>query len=164
MPSTDLAQAVLVRLRASAVVTTAFGDTWIPDPTLPAGGTGVMKFFFDWAGQPDEPYLAAIESWETYEFMTRTVNLATVDYIATGQIQVLLYQSDRKAARQLGVLVAAALNDQEANITWTGSTLINFRIARAEFASITVTGPNVPIAFNRVLTFDYSYESSLTEP
>ncbi len=164
MPSTDLAQAVLVQLRSNGLVTAAFGDTWVPDPLLAAGGTGVMKFFFDWAGQPDEPYLTAIETWETYEFMTRTVGLTTVDYIANGQLQVLLYQSDRKAARALGVLVAAALNDQEAAITWTGSTLINFRLARAEFASITVTGPNVPIAFNRVLTFDYSYESSLTEP
>ncbi len=158
MPSTDLAQAVLVQLRATSAVATAFGDTWNPTTN-----TGVMKFFFDWAGQPDEPYLTAIEAWETYEFMTRSP-LAAVPYIATGQLQLLLFNSDRQQARALGVLVAAALDDQTAAITWTGSTLMNFRIARAEFASITVTGPNVPIVFNRVLTFDYLYESTLTEP
>ncbi len=159
MPSTDLAQAVLVQLRATTAVATAFGDTWNPSTN-----TGTPKFFFDWAGQPDEPYLTAIEAWETYEFMTRTTGLTIAPYIATGQLQVLLYQSDRQAARALGVLVAAALNDQTTAITWTGFTLMHFRIARAEFASITVTGPNVPIAFNRVLTFDYMYEGSLTEP
>ena len=159
MASTDLAQAVLVQLRATSAVATAFGDTWNP-----TNNTGVMKFFFDWAGQPDEPYLTAIEAWETYEFMTRTTGKTLAPYIATGQLQVLIYQSDRQAARALGVLVAAALNDQTAAIAWTGFTLMNLRMARAEFASITVTGPNVPIAFNRILTFDYEYSGSITEP
>ncbi len=159
MASSDLCQAVVAQLAATSAVTSAFGDTW-NDTTQ----TGVSKFFFDFAGQAAQPYLVALETWETYDFMTRTASLATVDYTAPGQIVIVIYQDDRQAARRLGVLVAAALNDQEAAITWTGGTLINFRIARAEFVPVGTPGPGVPTVFRRVLTFDYTYESTLTEP
>ncbi len=95
--------------------------------------------------------------------MTRTPTGA-VSFIATGQLQVLLYASDRQVARSLGVLVSLALNDQTTAINWTAAQLMNFRINRTEFASVTVTGPNVPIAFNRILTFDYQYSSLIGEP
>jgi hypothetical protein len=156
--SDDLAQAVLAQLRATPAVATAFGDTWNP-----VTETGTPKFFFDWAGQPDEPYLTAIEAFESYEFNTRTPTGA-VSFIATGQLQVLLYASNRQTARALGVLVSLALNDQTTAIDWANAQVMNFRINRAEFASITVTGPNVPIAFNRILTFDYQYSSLIGEP
>ncbi len=159
MPSTDLAQAVLVQLRATGAVATAFGDTWNPTTN-----TGVMKFFYDFAGQPDEPYLVAMETFETYDFETRTTSLTLAPYIATGQMDLWIYQADRQAARALGVLVAAALNDQEAALTFTGFQMMNFRMSRAQFVPVTVTGPNVPIVFNRVLTFDYMYSGSITEP
>lgn len=159
MASTDLCQAVVAQLKATSAVTSAFGDTW--DDT---SQTGVSKIFFDFAGQAIEPYLVAFELWETYEFMTRTTGLTIANYIATGQIAIRIWQSDRQAARVLGFLVAAALNDHEAAITWTGGTLMNFRIARAEFIPIGTPGPGVPVVFSRVLTFDYSYESQLTEP
>ena len=159
MASTDLCQAVVAQLAATSAVTSAFGDTW-NDTTQ----TGVSKLFFDFAGQAVEPYLVAFELWETYQFMTRTAGLTTVDFIATGQMAVRIWQSDRQAARTLGVLVSGALTDQEAAIVWDGSTLMNFRIARAEFIPIGTPGPGVPVVFSRVLTFDYSYESTLTEP
>ncbi len=158
MASADLSQAVLAQLRATPAVKTAFGDTWNPTTN-----TGTPKFFFDWAGQPDEPYLTAIEAFESYEFNTRTPT-GSVSYIATGQLQVLLYDSDRQVARSLGVLVFLALNDQTTAISWANAQLMNFRINRAEFASVTVTGPNVPIAFNRILTFDYMYSTVIGEP
>ncbi len=157
MPSTDLAQAVLVQLRATSAVTTAFGDTWNASTN-----TGVIKFWYDFAGQSDEPYLVAMETWETYEFQTRTTSLTLAPYIATGQMDIWIYQSGRQAARALGVLVAAALNDQP--LAWTGFQLMEFRMSRAQFVPVTVTGPNVPIVFNRVITFDYVYSGSITEP
>ncbi len=159
MPSTDLAQAVLVQLRTVSAVTTAFGDTW--NPTTSAG---TCKFFFDFAGQASDPYLVAMEVQESYEFMTRTTSLTLAPYLANGQMQIWIFQSDRQAARALGVLVAAALNDQTAAITWTGFTLMHFRMASAAFVPVTVTGPQLPNVFSRVLTFDYEYQGSLTEP
>ncbi len=155
----DLAQAVLVQLRATPSVTAAFGDSWNP-----TSSAGTCKFFYDFAGQAEEPYLVAFESFESYEFHTRTTSLTLATYIATGQMDIVIYQADRRAARALGVLVAAALNDQEADLAFTGFTVMNFRMSRASFVPITVTGPNVPLVFSRVLTFDYEYSGSITEP
>jgi len=146
-----------VQLRTVSAVTSAFGDTWNPTTN-----TGVAKFFDDFAGQATEPYLVCMEIGESYEFMTRSVGLTLADYIATGQMSIYIYQSDRQAARALGVLVAAALNDEP--MTWTGSQLMEFRMKQASFIPIGTPGPGVPVVFSRLLIFDYVYSSSITEP
>ena len=159
MPSTDLFQAVIAQLAATPAVVTAFGDTW-NDGTQ----SGTSKFFCDFAGQATEPYLVAYEVGESYQFMTRTAGLSLADYLANGQMAIRIWQSDRQQARAMGVLVAAALNDQEAAITWTGGTLMSLRMSQALFVPIGAPGPGVPTVFNRLLVFDYEYSSSITEP
>lgn len=153
MANTDLAQAVLTQLRATAPVTTAFGDTWNP-----ATSTGVSKFFGDFSGQATEPYLVCVELGESYEFMTQAPGL-NYEYLATGQMVISIYQADRQAARALGVLVCAALND--APMVWTGYVLMLFRMSQASFVPVGTPGPGVPTVFNRVITFDYQYSGGI---
>jgi hypothetical protein len=151
----DICDAALTQLRNSPCAA-LFGDTYQSGVSPP----GVMKFFADWSGDSDIPWLVVEEVGETYEYMTRG-QLGQSPYIATGQSMVSIFHSSRSQARALGVAVASALDD--ANAVWPGfPNLMLFRLNMAKFVPITEVGPGgAATIFQRVLIFDHQYSGYL---
>lgn len=149
MPN-DLVDATIQHLRTT--VNTQFGDTW-------NGTSGTIKFFADYASDFALPYLVVFEIGETYDYMTQAP-AGDYEFTSPGQLGIHVYQSGRITCRQLGFLVAAALND--AALTWTGGTLMSIRLAQAAFIPVTEVGPSTPTTFKRLLVFEYMYSGSIS--
>lgn len=150
----DVADAVLVQLRDSPCAA-LFGDTWAEGQVSP----GVMKFGTDYIGDSAAPWLVAEEIGERYEFMTAGAGDFR-PYIATGQMAISIFATDRSQARMLGVQVAAYLDDPA--MSWSGfPNLMSFRLASAAFVPRKETGPQSPTIFQRTLVFEFQYQGFL---
>ncbi len=146
----DLIDAVIQVLEANTGVTQAFGDTWNQ-----AAQTGVAKFFVDVADQVPMPYAVLQEAGENYEYMTRGHN--GINFTTPGsQIMVDIWNSNRFSLRELGFLIARALND--ADLRWPDeNNTMYFRLTRSSYVPTGETAPGAPVAFHRVFFFEYSY-------
>ncbi len=151
-------------LRANADAVDAFGDTWDSSLTIPQNDSAgnVSKFWSDYASQqPDDPYLVFQEIGETYSYMTRVNGVKS--FTASGQAICRIYQRNRNAARQLGILVADALNDADiVPLEWPAfkglCQLMQLRMGQASFQPLPDIAPGLPSVFNRVLVFQYDYQ------
>ncbi len=149
----DICDAVLQQLRESPCAQ-LFGDTFDPDT-----GLGVQKFYADWSDSAAYPLAVVAEPGESYEFMTQGAT-GGIPYLAQGVVAVTVYAESRYQARTLGVAVAAALND--APLAWSGGgRLMGFRMQSAAFIPNPPSGPGVPTAFIRQITFATSTQGSL---
>lgn len=162
----SLFDAMVQFLRANADVTAAFGDTWNSSLTLLQNNQAgaVAKFWSDYADQCAEPYLVFEEVGESYDYMTATNGVK--NFIATGTAICRIYQTDRAAARQLATLVCGALNDPNTvPLQWPGFNglcqLMELRMMQAAFVPIPDVGPGTPTVFNRVISFEYVYQSQI---
>ena len=161
----SLTDALCQVLRLNAPVTTAFGDTWNASLSVAANvaAGNVAKFYSDWSDQIPEPYLVFDEVGETYERNTQTPTARS--FIASGVILCPLWQAGREQARVLAGLVCGALNncdEVKGPITWSDfggtCTLMEFYMSRGEFAPNQQIGPGIPATFNRIVTFNYTYQ------
>lgn len=144
--------AVLQAVRNSPAAA-EFGDTWNNDTQ-----TGVQKFFADFAAEDSDPYAIFTESNEKEDYFTAGYAY-TVPSIVVGTLNVSIFAVSRKLARTLGGDIANVLNDYP--LTWI--TLTNFmgiRIMSSGFAPVAATGPGIPTVFNRVLSFEFAYQTS----
>ena len=155
MPGQDLIDAVVEALESDINVTGAFGDTWNQQLQ-----TGVSKFFADISDQVPLPYCVIMEIGETYEYMTRA-SQDQVWFTSPGTMTFDIYASDRLETRQLGFVIGKSLNDNP--LAWPvggGETMV-FRMSKSQFLGMQQIGPQAPITFRRLFTFDYMYQGAL---
>ncbi len=151
----DLADALIQQLVRSPCAA-LFGDTWDPETQ-----TGTPKFYAEYAGDVDQPYLVFMEVGETYTFMSPGPS-NNRPFLADGQVQAMIYAPNRLLARQLGVSVYQALNDADVNgMTWVGGRLVALRMMQASFIPIPQTGPGIVSIFARAITLQYQYQGGL---
>ncbi len=151
----DLADALIQQLHRSPCAG-LFGDTWEP-----SNQTGTPKFFAEYAGEVDQPYLVFQEIGETYTFMTPGPG-NNRPYLSDGSLQAMIFAPNRYTARSLGVSVCAALNDADVNgMTWNGGRLTAFRMIQASFVPLPSTGPNSVSIFARAIMYQYQIQSGL---
>ena len=154
-------------LRLSTAATAAFGDTYNSSLTILQNQTAgnICKFWSDYADQILEPYLVFEEIGESYTFMTRG-NAGTKPFTCMGNMICRIDGVGRASLRALGILVCAALNDidvGEGPVTWPGISsqtyqLMELRMIQAAFVPSPAVGPGIPSTFNRVISFEYTYE------
>jgi hypothetical protein len=156
----DLIQAVIQQLENNSVVQTAFGSTWNQ-----AAQTGVPKFFADQVDQVSPPYCLIEEGGETYDFMTRSgpIGQLQTNFDSPGRMSFQIFAPGRGQARQLGFVIATALND--APLSWPAeNNTMMFRMSRSWFMPMTQpSGPGVATLFCRAFVFDYMYSASLQD-
>jgi hypothetical protein len=143
----DLIDAVIATLESVPAVTTAFGYS-----------PGVVKLFSDIVDQVDLPYCQILETGEKYEFMTASLS-KVFNFISPGSLLFSITAADRFQTRELGFVIGAALND--AQLHWPYDKLMYFRMSNSQFTPNSDTGPGVPVVFNRVFVFDYTYQGSI---
>lgn len=139
----DLIDAVIATLEMDVQVDAAFGSE---------------KFWADYAPQVDPPYCVIQELGETYDYMT-AVTGNIINYTSPGQMMFSIYAPGRYQTRQLGELIAKALND--APLKWPQENTMIFRMVSSRFNPLPPTGPGVPTVFNRIFVFEYTYSGSL---
>lgn len=155
----DLIQAVIEQLETNSTVQIAFGSTWNQ-----AAQTGVPKFFADLVDQVPAPYCLIEEGGETYDFMTKSGPIGQLEtaFTSPGQMSFRIFAPSRSQARQLGFVLAIALND--APLVWPAGETMVFRMSRSWFMPMTQpSGPNVSVLFCRAFLFDYMYSASLQD-
>lgn len=131
----------------------AFGDSFDPGPPP----IGIQKFFGDYAGEVDQPYLIIGEPNENKTFFTK--GQGAIPFLADGILVVSIFAGDRGQARDLGQLVRVTLDDQ--SYGWEGVANIGYlRQTAAFFVPVPATAPGLPSTFNRVLTFQYQYQGA----
>ncbi len=154
----DLADALIQQLVRSPCAA-LFGDTWDPETQ-----TGTPKFYAEYAGDVDQPYLVFMEVGETYTFMSPGPS-NNRPFLADGQVQVMIYAPNRLQARTLGIHVCQALNDADVNgMVWVGpmsGRLTALRMLNASFVPIPQTGPSSVSIFARAIPFQYQWQGSL---
>lgn len=118
------------------------------------------KVFADFAAPVATPYAVVYEVGESYTYMTRVPS--GTYYLADGQIQVDIFDSDRAHARRLGLLVVAALDDSESSLACEEGPVTMIRGGTARFVTYAEPGPEgVATVFRRSLTVSYQQERSI---
>jgi hypothetical protein len=140
----DLPSAMLGRLRAMPTVVAAFAED--------ISATSTTKFWADFA-----PTGVSLP-WAIYEELGGDVQYMTparghVSSIETGQVRWRIVGQGRKAVRELGRILAAALNDGP--LLFAAGQLMELRARRPSFAPAADIAPGAPHAVVRVVVFDY---------
>jgi hypothetical protein len=144
----DLVAAVVARVRAydGGAVAAALGED-----TGTAGGTKV------WAGEamgsPNLPWLRVTEAGEAPSYTTGDA------YTARGMLQVSVFHSGRKAARDVGRLVKAALN--RAPLAFDDGRVMTILAGPEHWPPSPDVGPGQPAVHHYAVTFDYWVQRSL---
>lgn len=144
----DLIDAVLETLEANEAIVEAFGIT-----------ADTHKFYGDVVDQVPLPYCQIMEVGEQYQYMTRAGPVGPINYIATGNMQFVIWNPARAGLRSLGMLIGQALND--AALVWPAETTMEFRMMNSSLGTHGDTGPLQPIKFSRIFTFEYVWSSNL---
>ena len=147
----DLLAACVAYLEATPAVTSAFGHT--------GQTTQFTKFWTDYAGGTDMPYLVFAEPQQSELYETPGQNDSGSE-VWDGYIDANIYAVDKAQARQLGLLVTETLDD--APLVFSDAELIYFRCMSRAFDPDYGIGPDdTATAYKRILRFRFMSERDL---
>ncbi len=137
--------AVVAQLRATPDVVTALGE----DLTV-EGGTKIWSE--DMAFKADPPWLTYNEPGGDFGYFTRGTD-GKIPYLDEGSFEISIVAPGTQQARLIGDLVVTSLND--APLRFADGRLMYLRGRKPYFTPLNVVIPDFPVAYKRVIDFDY---------